>query len=164
MSSNYRLRRSDGFIRENLTSADLRSLVKLGEIQASDMIAASGEDNWTPASKVKGLGVSNDRLNCAAVTVPAKTHPTEAAPGWRSIVQECRHFVPLIESVAGQGSGLLVSNNGLIVTNRHVIEGTRVFMVSLYDGTKLVFTTAQSRKLSCCIRTTITISQLSKPL
>jgi hypothetical protein len=44
--------------------------------------------------------------------------------------------VPIIESSAGQGSGLLVSDNGLVVTNRHVVDGARTFTLSLYNGTK----------------------------
>ncbi len=132
----YRLKRSNGSIRDNLTEADLRSLAKLGEIRSSDMIAREGDDRWTSATKIKGLAVTDDRINCTTTSVPTKPYATERKAGRRELVQECRHFVPLIESVAGQGSGLLVSNNGLIVTNRHVIEDGRVFMINLYDGTK----------------------------
>jgi S1-C subfamily serine protease len=136
MADNYRLKRNDGTIREGLTSADLRSLAKLGEIHPTDMIAISGKDNWTSASNVKGLTLG-DGLTCVVATPQTKAQPSsDLTRGWRSVVQECRHYVPLIESSAGQGSGLLVSANGLVVTNRHVIEGARVFMVSLYDGTK----------------------------
>jgi hypothetical protein len=55
---------------------------------------------------------------------------------WRQVVKTARGLVPLIECCSGMGSGLLVSNDGMIVTNRHVIEGATMVMVTLYDGTK----------------------------
>jgi S1-C subfamily serine protease len=55
---------------------------------------------------------------------------------WRSIVQECRNYVPIIEGSTRFGAGLLVSSNGFIITNAHVVEGLQVLLVSLHDGTK----------------------------
>jgi hypothetical protein len=68
---------------------------------------------------------------------PSQTTSPAAAPsGWRQVVQSTRGLVPLIECCSGMGSGLLISNDGLIVTNRHVIDGANMVMVTLYDGTK----------------------------
>jgi hypothetical protein len=61
-------------------------------------------------------------------------HQTQSP--WRQVVQANRALVPLIECCAGMGSGLLVCDDGLIVTNRHVIDGATLVMVSFYDGTK----------------------------
>lgn len=55
---------------------------------------------------------------------------------WKSIIQESRNFVPIIEGAEHLGSGLLVSSDGLIITNAHVVEGSGPLFVSLYDGTR----------------------------
>lgn len=55
---------------------------------------------------------------------------------WKSIIQECRNYVPIIEGVEHIGSGLLVSSDGLIITNAHVVEGSRSLFISLFDGTR----------------------------
>jgi len=55
---------------------------------------------------------------------------------WRTIAGECRQYVCLIESPAGQGAGLIISPDAVIVTNEHVVGGARVLMLSLVDGTK----------------------------
>ena len=55
---------------------------------------------------------------------------------WKSIIQQSRDFVPVIEGTEHLGSGLLVASDGLIVTNSHVVEGSDHLFVSLYDGTR----------------------------
>lgn len=60
---------------------------------------------------------------------------------WKSIIQESRNYVPIIEGAEHLGSGLLISTDGLIVTNAHVVEGSGHLFVSLYDGTRAKATT-----------------------
>jgi hypothetical protein len=55
---------------------------------------------------------------------------------WSRVIETNRPFVPLIECCAGMGSGLLISPDAMIVTNRHVIEGATMAMITFYDGTK----------------------------
>src|SRR5439155_6450954 len=68
------------------------------------------------------------------LALPAKA--SGEAPAWREIVHDCVDLVPLIECAAGIGSGLLVSRDGLVVTNRHVVEHSPLFMVKFHDGSK----------------------------
>ena len=70
------------------------------------------------------------------VPLAAAAIPNGDPPDWRKLVQTHREFVPLIECPGGVGSGLLISGDGLLVTNRHVIDSARVFMVTFYDGSK----------------------------
>ncbi len=67
--------------------------------------------------------------------VPERQRPPEAATStWRQVIQCTRDSVVLIENPGGLGSGLLVSKDGLIVTNRHVIAGNRAANVAFHDG------------------------------
>ena len=61
--------------------------------------------------------------------------------GWKSIIQEFRNYVPVIEGEEHVGSGLLVSNDGLIITNTHVVAESRSLFISLFDGTRAKATT-----------------------
>ena len=54
---------------------------------------------------------------------------------WSSIVQDFRNYVPIVNSSDHLGSGLLVSSDGFILTNEHVVRGHHALSVSLYDGT-----------------------------
>ena len=56
--------------------------------------------------------------------------------GWKPIIRECRNHVPIIEGVNHLGAGLLVSPDGLIVTNAHVVDNKGTLLVSLHDGTR----------------------------
>lgn len=55
---------------------------------------------------------------------------------WRPIVQQCRNYVPIIEGSTRLGAGLLISANGFILTDAHVVDGLKSLLVSLHDGTR----------------------------
>ena len=67
---------------------------------------------------------------------------------WKSIIQECRNYVPIIEGTEHLGSGLLVSSNGLIITNAHVVERQSLLFVSLHDGTRAKATPVHKHEIS----------------
>lgn len=50
-------------------------------------------------------------------------------------MQECRPCVAVIQTPEHFGAGLLVSSDGLIVTNTHILEGHDLLTVSLSDDT-----------------------------
>ena len=64
------------------------------------------------------------------------TAPNNKPPGkWSSIVRDFRNCVPIVKSTEHLGSGLLVSSDGFILTNEHVVRGHQALLVSLHDGT-----------------------------
>ena len=65
---------------------------------------------------------------------------------WKQIIQECRNYVPIIEGSAHLGSGLLVSCDGFILTNEHVVTGQTLMLVSLHDGTRAKATTVHNHE------------------
>jgi len=77
------------------------------------------------------------------------------------------HHHILQASGKGLGSGVLIDNQGLIVTNAHVIAGAAKITVTLYDGTRVpaalvgsdlqqrdvrLQVTSQGNLYSCCVR------------
>ena len=117
--------------------------------------ASVGKRATCPKCKVsitipKGLAhnVADDDPK-TTLALPAKT--SAEAPAWREVVRACRDFVPLIECAAGIGSGLLVSRDGLVVTSRHVVERSPLFLLRFYDGSRakaVVVHTHDSRDLA----------------
>lgn len=57
--------------------------------------------------------------------------------GWTPVVRECRDYVPVIEATDGLGAGLLCSENGLVLTNAHVVADHNALTVQLKDGTRV---------------------------
>ncbi|TFG31283.1 hypothetical protein EU527_12890, partial [Candidatus Thorarchaeota archaeon] len=51
-----------------------------------------------------------------------------------STTRLARMQLSMVVPVQGQGSGVILSDTGYIVTNAHVIEGARDVEVTLYDG------------------------------
>ena len=74
---------------------------------------------------------------------------SDASPGkWKQIIQECRNYVPIVQGVGHVGSGLLVSADGFILTNEHVVDGQELLIVSLYDGTRAKATPVHAHETS----------------
>lgn len=53
----------------------------------------------------------------------------------QSVVTVTSHLGTGRVSATGVGSGLILTSNGYILTNRHVVEGTQALSVKLLDGT-----------------------------
>jgi hypothetical protein len=54
----------------------------------------------------------------------------------QKLVSNTTPAVVKIENNSGSGTGFLISETGLILTNRHVVKGDKSATVTLYDGTK----------------------------
>lgn len=65
------------------------------------------------------------------VEVVQKVIPTVVSV---SVTKLARTQLYTVVPVQGQGSGVIVSKNGFIVTNAHVVSGVRDVEVTLYDG------------------------------
>ena len=70
----------------------------------------------------------------AESTAVAATDGTERIP---AIVREVQPSVVTILTDAGQGSGVVWSSEGLIVTNHHVVDGARRVEVAFADGERV---------------------------
>jgi len=77
-----------------------------------------------------------------AMTTPGITTARQATASTpsgdaRTIFEKASPAVVLIETRDGSGSGSIISSDGLILTNAHVVEGSQTVRVTLKDGRKL---------------------------
>ena len=75
-----------------------------------------------------------------AVSSPTVSIDQSSAPGG-SVQQVATAILPSVVSVlassagsAGEGSGVILSSDGLILTNNHVISGASTLQVHFFDG------------------------------
>ena len=54
------------------------------------------------------------------------------------VYESAQGAVVTVESESGQGSGFLVDSQGLVLTNAHVVEGSRFFAVALSDAERFL--------------------------
>lgn len=120
----YALQRRDGSLRRNLSAVELVALAKLGELDGEDLVQRAGESRWVLAGGVEAL----------REILREQERPRR---DWGDIARELKPLVPLIEVADGSGSGLLVSSDGLILTNRHVIEPHSAAMARFHNGNTL---------------------------
>jgi S1-C subfamily serine protease len=53
-----------------------------------------------------------------------------------AIAERALKSVASVETTGGKGSGTIVTDDGYILTNKHVIEGASIIVVTLSDGTR----------------------------
>jgi S1-C subfamily serine protease len=89
-----------------------------------------------PAARVSGVAIRYVKPAAqSSLTLPpsSRVRPASAlsAP---ELVAQARASVVQIETESAQGSGVIISANGLILTNDHVVHGASVLLVKLSDG------------------------------
>lgn len=130
-------------------------LIVLGGLKMTNQPTSSQEDNSYNTQFVK----NNDRVNigksvpesftdAAEIAMPSVVHisaiqnKTTASNGNERELDLFREFFgesPLFGDNlprGGTGSGVIIQNNGYIVTNNHVVEGADEIEVTLYDNRK----------------------------
>ena len=90
----------------------------------------------------KNLGVLfslEEKMSKSDIAIEEKIPALEALAEKSSIQQIVSKTIPgvvKIETGTGIGTGFVISNTGLILTNRHVVSGKKNVRVNLYDGSK----------------------------
>ncbi len=77
--------------------------------------------------------------NASAMTIAeiaAKVSPSVVAIDATVTTQQMTPFGPLQSEGQGSGSGVIISKDGYIVTNNHVVDGAKTITVYLQDGTQ----------------------------
>ncbi len=87
----------------------------------------------TPAASVTSASTGTTTVQTAdlasVVSAARQSVVTITADG-----QAVNGFSPFGAPTGGIGSGIIVSSDGYILTNRHVVEGSQTLSVELYDG------------------------------
>jgi len=93
-----------------------------------------------PAANAPTSGVGTAKTT-SATTVQNADLTTVIAEAQKSVVTITANglstdgFSPFGQPTSGIGSGIVLSSDGYILTNRHVVEGARALSVELQDGT-----------------------------
>lgn len=98
------------------------------------MIAATGGANFI-ADAVERVGPAVVRID-AARTIKARRSPMFDDPFFRQFFGDAFEFGPNEREERGTGSGFIVSEDGIVVTNAHVIDRADTVTVTLRDGRK----------------------------
>jgi serine protease Do len=107
-----------------LASASTTALMSLGDQSTSNSAGA------TPNALVVSEGTSLDLADI--VDAARESVVTITANGMST-----RGLSPFSVPTTGVGSGIILTSDGYILTNRHVVEGSDTLTVALYDGTEL---------------------------
>ena len=110
----------------SLLSAVLASGVTVGLVSlAINPSATTATPSATPNAVVANTADGSQDADLTAVIASART----------SVVTVTSHLSNGRTSATGVGSGVVLTANGYILTNRHVVEGARSLSVELLDGT-----------------------------
>ncbi len=102
----YQYRESDDSSGRTCDRRAIEFLVAIGAAAPGHQIKGPGIPDWTPLAEAMPL-----------------EWPETAAPGdWAGVVRKVMPSVPVVISPVGAGSGVVVREDGLVLTNRHVVE------------------------------------------
>jgi putative serine protease PepD len=112
------------------------------------------------------LAVLASRRAPATVASPAASpKPTAAAsPSVPAIYQRVRPSVVLVQTNTALGSGVVVADDGTILTANHVVAGAKKITVTFYDGTTAAAVVASSDpKTDVAVLTPASLPQVVVP-
>ena len=98
--------------------AALDRLIRLGVVRPDFQARSQADDSWQMIVDV----------------VEMKWPSAKRSSDWVDIVRGARPAVPCIHTRSGNGTGFVVTTDGLVVTNRHVVEGARAVVLGFTSG------------------------------
>lgn len=122
----YSIRRVDRSQFTELAADELRGMAKRGELGIEDEILPSDQTTWQPLSRYTEIADLCRQAQRAGPRLIVE-----------DIARNMRPLVPVVETRSGTGSALVVSRDGFVLTNRHVVDGDPSVLLHFHDGTSL---------------------------
>ena len=110
--------------------------------QNSEVLALTSESHNFVSSAVKNIGPAVVKIDTERLVEMQQFDPTLLDPLLRDLLGE-QGITP--ERERGQGSGVIINDNGLVLTNAHVVERVDNVSVTLADGSCLLYTSPSPR-------------------
>ena len=106
------------------------------EDAVADYDAAAGQEQEAPSAPAVQLEIENRPNVSAVVPIGEKmTTPQVAKAVSPSVVGVVQYQPNMTITQTGEGSGIIMSADGYVITNAHVVAGGTDFKVILHDGT-----------------------------
>ena len=99
--------------------------------QKAEVLALTSENHNFVSSAVKNVGPAVVKIDTERLVERQQFDPTLLDPLLRDLLGE-QGITP--ERERGQGSGVIINDNGLVLTNAHVVERVDNVSVTLADG------------------------------
>lgn len=107
----------------------------IGAVVGGGVVALAGRENGGTTVKLgPNLQVREGALNVQGVL--AKTIPAVVSIQTDGFVQQDSFFGPTVQRVRGAGTGMVLSSDGDILTNNHVVEGAQRITVTFEGNTE----------------------------
>ena len=112
------IRESPGEAPYRIDRVALDRLIRLGVVRPDFQARSEADESWKLITDVTEM----------------KWPRSERSSDWVDIVRDARPAVPCIHTRSGNGTGFVVTTDGLVVTNRHVVEGARAVVLGFTSG------------------------------
>lgn len=126
-----------GALATGACSNDGSPLDGLGDRDEEQELVDQADDGGQQAEEGDGGGSGVDEADGQSPTVASADEVAEAVQtGIPDIVEEVEPSVVTVLGTSGLGSGVVYAEDGIIVTNAHVVEGSDTLAVAFADGTR----------------------------
>ncbi len=117
-----------------LQKADKNTVIKL-RINGS-LINDIGQKTVESLAALYSLDNESEKYETLMTETISSVEPLPEGSNVQQIVSYTTPGIVKIETNSGSGTGFIIGKNGLILTNRHVVQGNKNVTVTLYDGSK----------------------------
>lgn len=126
----YQIKKKDGTIIQHLGAGAVQSMASCGMLDPHDSVAEMGTTEWKPVRKLRGFVPNKSEQNPIEQQEPSPSL-TKPQRNIESVISKGKLFSTLIKCSESQGSGIIISQDGYVITNNHVVESADIALVSI---------------------------------